>query len=165
VLSYGSWPGRSLFETPGEIARLLTTGSVAGRGPPAPYLAFLLAPAVAVLAGGWAAARRARAAGAGRAATAGALAGLVFGGWALFLSEWSRIVVTIGGAGAAAVGGTANLAAGPAIALSVAVAVGWGCIGGAAGGVMAVGMSRRGGKPVRERVFPAALKPPEEAGG
>lgn len=167
VLSYGSWPSRSLFETPAEITRLVAVGSVAGRGPPAPYLAFLLVPAVAVLAGGWAAARRSLAegsGGAGRAASAGALAGVVFGGWVLMLSEWSRVVVTIGGAGATGVGGAAALAVGPAIVLSVAVAIAWGCVGGAAGGVMAVAISRKA-TPARERVFPEPQPPPADASG
>ena len=88
---------------------------------------------------------------------------MVFGGWVLLLSEWSRVVVTIGGAGAAGVGGAAASAVGPPIVLSVAVAVAWGCVGGAAGGLTAVAISRRRDTPVRERVFPEPPPSPADA--
>jgi hypothetical protein len=161
VLSYGGLPNRGLLEIPRDLAGLVGSRPVsAGRPPPAGYLLFGLAPAVAVLVGGWYAARFAGAVGVGRSARRGLLAGLVFAAWSALFVELSRISLSIGGTGAASVGGSEALTIGPPFLRSVAVGVAWGVLGGAAGGALRALVVRRRGNPVRERVFPDG--PPRE---
>ena len=166
VLSYGAFPARSLFADPGAIDRLIATGSAAGPAVPAGSFLFLLAPAVAVLAGGWGAARRSRATGPMRSAAAGALAGVVFAAWSFPIVLLARSAVAVAGAGAvsAGAGGSFGYSIGPAVLLSVGVAIAWGVIGGSAGGALRGWSMARRPVAVRERVFPGGAPAPPPPG-
>ncbi len=168
VLSYRALPARALFADPGAIDRLITTGSAAGPGAPAGYLLFLLAPGIAVLAGGWGAARRSGAVGPARSAAAGALAGVVFAAWSIPIVVLARSAAAIAGAGSAGGGGSVGYSIGPAVLLSVGVAAAWGVIGGSAGGALRGWSVARRPAAVRERVFSERSEPPSpplDAGG
>jgi len=108
--------------------------------PPAGYLGFLLAPLIAVIGGGWMAARRAVARG-GRGAEAGALAGVGFGLWSAVAAALSSVGVSI--LGTAADRTELAIRIGPEVLVTALVALAWGVIGGAVGGAA---LSRRARK-------------------
>ena len=102
---------------------------------PSAYLLFLLAPALAVVAGGVVAARRSGAAGRGRSAAAGALAGAVFGVFAVLLVLLAGVAVSVG-LRTAGSGVVLAYAAGPDRVLGPLLALAWGVVGGAVGGFL-----------------------------
>jgi hypothetical protein len=107
---------------------------------PSAYLLFLMAPALAVLAGGVVAARRSGAAGRSRAAISGALAGVVFAVLAVLLVLLAGVALSIG-VRTAGRGLALSYVAGPDPVLGPLVALAWGVAGGALGGFLS-GSSR-----------------------
>ena len=158
VLSFRRLPSSSILSRVGSLGRAVAPASRnVPAAPPATYLLFLLVPAIAVLTGGWIASDRAtRPDGPERlseGASAGALAGVVFAAWAPLLVLLSTIAVTLGGVGAAGIGGTGTVAVGAPRQESNPVAGAGGVVGGAAGGTLRTFVARRSRAPVRERVF------------
>jgi hypothetical protein len=158
VLSLRRRPSSAVLARAGSLGRVVGSGFANAPTAPPAYLFFMMVPAIAVLAGGWVASGRAarldsrdrRSSG----ASAGALAGVVFVAWTPVLVLLSTIVVTVGGVGAAGLGGQGTVAVGPSLLLSIVVAAAWGVVGGAAGGALRTLVVRRWSAPVRERVFP-----------
>ena len=107
---------------------------------PGSHLAFLAIPLVAVVLGGWIAARKASPATRTGAAGAGALAGVVFAAAVALMSALASLVLQVhgvpgvGGGGRPA--GTATLWVGPAVGAGALFALGWGVLGGALGGLI-----------------------------
>jgi hypothetical protein len=108
------------------------TGEASFGGAPAGYLAFLLVPAVATLAGGrWAAATAERGRGAG--AAIGAASGVVFGLAVLWGCLLSSVTLSYG-AVSGATPAEGFLWVGPDPVSGTLVALAWGLVGGAIGG-------------------------------
>jgi hypothetical protein len=118
--------------------------------PPTGFFGFALVPLVAVVAGGWMAARRSARLG-GRATEAGLLAGVGFAGWATVLAVLSPIAVSA--LGTATDRTELAIRIGPDILWTALAALAWGVAGGALGGVIA---SRRGRGPERSPTGPAS---------
>jgi hypothetical protein len=101
--------------------------------PPLGYYAFILAPLVAVLAGGMIAARRASSETRGEAVAMGVLGGVAFGLMAILALVLSILSIRVGGQ----VGGVSQavtIRLGPELAKSVLLAFSWGIVGGGVGG-------------------------------
>jgi len=139
IVSYGH------VATPAALRGVETLGPFAtnpAQSPPAPGadLAFLAIPLVAVVLGGWIAARKASPATRTGAAGAGALAGVVFAAAVALMSALASLVLQVhgvpgvGGGGRPA--GTATLWVGPAVGAGALFALGWGVLGGALGGLI-----------------------------
>jgi hypothetical protein len=153
-----------------SVPALASSVSGAGSGPveqahtPGAYVLFVVVPLIAVVGGGWLAARSLRSQPDGGRAdpvarvSVGALAGVVFAAWSILVVLVSRLGLAISGPGAAAVGGMKSLGAGPAVVPSVLLGLAWGVIGGTAGALIRRG-PRVASEPVRERVFPAGWTP------
>ena len=140
IVSYGH------VATPAALRGVETLGPFAtnpAQAPPAPAadLAFLAIPLVAVVLGGWLAARRTAPATRAGAAGSGALAGVVFAAAVAVTSVLASVVLQIhgvrgvGGGGRPA--GTATLWVGPAVGAGALFALAWGVLGGALGGLLA----------------------------
>lgn len=144
LLSYGSFPTAGVLRAGG-----VTPGGPGtdGSTPPAGFLAFLIVPLIAVLGGGWVAARAGRVGSRREGAAVGALSGVVFAGLSAFVVLLSWIGVDVAGSGAARIGGEQSLAVGPELLVAIGVALVWGVVGGAIGG------SVRKPASGRERVF------------
>jgi hypothetical protein len=123
VLSYTRFPTQ-------DPVSLLAGAGAPSSHPPLGYYAFLLAPAIAVLVGGAIAGRRAGASNLKEATLAGASAGVVYALIALLVVVLADVVVAEGGSG----GATFRL--GVPVLPSTLVALGWGVLGGAAGGAL-----------------------------
>jgi hypothetical protein len=123
VLSYTRFPTQ-------DPVSLLTGSGAASSHPPLGYYAFVLAPAIAVLVGGAIAGRRAGASSRKEATLAGALAGVVYALIALLVVVLADVAVAEGGPG----GATFRL--GVPVLTSTLIALGWGVLGGAAGGAL-----------------------------
>jgi hypothetical protein len=110
----------------------LPIGGAAFGPAPAPYLAFLLVPAVATVLGGRRAATRRRATGR-EAVAVGAAAGIVFAALVAAAAALSTVTVAYGAAFAddAAAG---RVVVGPAVWSGALLALAWGTIGGSIGG-------------------------------
>jgi hypothetical protein len=134
----------SRFAGPGTLLEGLPYPSqpVVGSPPPPAYFLFLLAPLIAVLAGGALAARRGPARGPAESAALGAGAGAVFAVLAGFVIVLSELAVGARGAvpGFFAAG---TLRAGPGLVSGILVAAGWGIVGGGLGGWVRWAMSAR----------------------
>lgn len=118
---------------------------------PAPYLLFLLVPAVSVALGGWAAARRA--ATPSEALAAGALAGVVFA--VLFGAAVRLGSVRLGfSADLGGFGGGGSFALGPEPLAASLLALAWGAVGGALGAL-----------PASRRLAAGSAKGPPAAAG
>lgn len=128
LLAYSQFPSASAFRG------LLAQGAGARDLPAAspPYLAFLLVPLVSVLVGGGIAARRAGAEGRVESAGVGAASGLVFAVLSLVLAALSTASLEFGAAGAEPL--TVRL--GPSLLGSFVLALLWGLVGGAVGGLL-----------------------------
>jgi hypothetical protein len=112
-----------------------SSGEVAFGNAPAGYLAFLLVPAIATIAGGrWAGSASGRS-GAG-AAAAGAAAGVVFAALMLAACVLSSITLSYGTT-AGSVGRSGHLWIGPDPVTGALFALGWGVAGGALGAATA----------------------------
>lgn len=138
VLSYSRLP------TGGGVLRSLSrlqpgTGSATFAAPARPYLLFLLVPAVAAVAGGLHAGRRARGPSRGIGCAVGAAAGLAFGAFAGFLAALARIVLDVASAGTPGglAAASAVVAIGPSILVTALTTAAWGVVGGAVGGALA----------------------------
>jgi hypothetical protein len=122
------------FPKSGAVGGLIGGGGVGALpNPPLGYYAFILAPLVAVVAGGMTAARRASASTRGEAVATGVLAGVAFGLMAILTLVLSIISVRIGGQ-LAGVSQAVSVRLGPELAKSVLLAFSWGIVGGAVGG-------------------------------
>jgi hypothetical protein len=131
LLSYTRFPAGAGSGVTGPVAG----AGLASHGPPAGFFVFLLVPLIAVLAGGFMAARRAGSSGAGSSALAGALAGVAFGPFGLLTAVLAGITVTIGGiSGQGAASGTIRV--GPDLITGTLQALVWGIGGGALGGLL-----------------------------
>ena len=140
VVSYGH------IATPAALRGVETLGPFAtnpAQSPPAPGadLAFLAIPLVAVLLGGWVAARKTEPATRTGAAGAGALAGVVFAAAVAVISALASLALQVHGVSGVGGGGrpagTATLWVGPAVGGGALFALGWGVLGGALGGLIA----------------------------
>jgi hypothetical protein len=132
LLSYGHFPaggpGRELGGVVGRLAPSVQTNA------PSWYLLFLLVPVLAVVVGGMRAADRGSASSRTEAAALGAGAGLVFAGLCsglVFLGSISGLVMNL-----AATSAGSGFRLGPDPVPSIALALVWGVIGGAAGAVV-----------------------------
>jgi Family of unknown function (DUF6350) len=143
------------FPRTGAVGGFLGGGGVGALpNPPVGYYAFILAPMIAVLAGGAIAARKARAETRREAMAVGILAGVAFGLMAILTLVLCIISVRLGGQ----IGGVSQavtIRLGPELAKSILLAFGWGIVGGGVGGF------------VQGRALPAtsagrALEPPGE---
>ena len=132
--------------TPAALRGVQSLGPFAtnpAQSPPAPsgYVAFVLVPLLAVLLGGWLAARRTGPLTRAGAAGAGALAGVVFGVAMGSLAALASVVLQVHGVPGVGGGGrpigTASLWVGPAIGSGTLAALAWGVAGGALGGLIA----------------------------
>ena len=123
VLSYSHLPPAG--------SAVLGSGSALPRYPaaPGPYLLFLAVPALAVVLGGAAAARRSNPGTAVGRALAGALAGVLFGALSIGVLVLSGVELASGGTA-----GTITLGPNPLVAAGLAAA--WGIAGGALGGLV-----------------------------
>ena len=126
VLCYGRFP-REAAATPDAEEGRSTFGSA-----PAPYLLFVLAPAVAAVLGGREAARRSGVSGWAGAAT-GALAGIAFAPMLGATSLLAGVSLSYGASVGSEAGG-GSLWVGPDIAAAVVLGLVWGVLGGALGG-------------------------------
>jgi len=147
------------FPTAGAVGGLIGGGGFGALpNPPAGYYAFILAPLIAVVAGGMVAARRASAGSRSEAAAIGVLAGVAFGLMSLLLLVFSIITVRAGGQ----VGGVSQaitVRVGPELTQSLLVALVWGIAGGGVGAFI------EGGKrPSTSIVLDLALPPPPPPG-
>lgn len=110
-------------------------GGFALPNPPAGYYLFILAPLLAVIIGGMVATRRGNAATRGEAAGLGAMAGVVFGALSLGLIVLSTINLKIGAStGTLGIGGGVQF--GPEFNTGALLALVWGVVGGALGGLI-----------------------------
>jgi hypothetical protein len=135
VLSYTHMLGTGPRGSSGAGIAGAALPSAAGT-PAAGYFLFVLAPLIAVLVGGVVAARRAGAATRRDGSVSGASAGLVFAVVAVVVALLARVSVSIGlASGGAALNGTLSL--GPDLLIGPLLALAWGVIGGALGGLLA----------------------------
>lgn len=132
VISYGGLPAG--FSEPGGPVGLLP--GVTTSGTPPGYVLFLLVPLVAVLWGGAVAARRAGAGTGGRGAAAGALAGVGFGLLSVPATLLAQVVFRLDAGPTADPILTGTIAVGPFVLTGALVALGWGVVGGAIGGLL-----------------------------
>ncbi|HEY3209586.1 MAG TPA: DUF6350 family protein [Actinomycetota bacterium] len=142
-------------------ARIATTSNPAALSlPSAPvgYFLFLLVPVVAVLLGGMAAARKGRATTRNDAAVLGALAGVVFAVLSLLTIFLASITVRITG-NIVAFAANGSFRIGPELTSGVLLALVWGVVGGALGGLWE-GRSL----PPRAVTMPAATAPASDRG-
>lgn len=156
ALSYTHFPSR-------------TSLSIGPAGPlvppfPAPspvYFAFVLVPAVAVLLGGMAAAKRSDAATPMEGAGVGALAGVVFALFALGTILLASVALKIRG-NVGAVSQLFEVRAGPEIWIGTLLALVWGVAGGAVGGLVraAYGPRRSSGSTGWQPAPPPGPAPP-----
>jgi hypothetical protein len=145
------------FPSGGDLTGLVGGSAVGGLpGPPLGYYAFILAPLVAVLAGGMVAAKRSRAERRGEAVAAGVVAGAAFGLMAALALVLSIISVKAGGEVGDLAGGSITVRLGPELAKSILLAFVWGMVGGGMGGWI---QARR--LPAGPRVRPSMPGPPE----
>ena len=140
IVSYGH------VATPAALRGVETLGPFAtnpAQSPPAPAadLAFLAIPLIAVVLGGWLAARRTSPVTRAGAAGAGALAGVLFAAAVAVISVLASVVLQIHGVpgvgGSGRPPGTATLWVGPAVGVGALLALAWGVLGGALGGFLA----------------------------
>ena len=129
VLSYSRFPGA----VAGAASSPLGIGPQLGH-PPAVYYLFVLVPAVAVVLGGALAARRSASPTRGEAALVGAMAGVAFGLMGLVVAALSVLSAHAAGIVGGPAGG-ATLRLGPDIVPSFVLALAWGIVGGALGGL------------------------------
>jgi len=167
IVSYGH------VATPAALRGVETLGPFAtnpAQSPPAPAgdLAFLAVPLVAVLLGGWLAARRTSPATRAGAAGAGALAGVVFAAAVAVTSALASVVLQVHGVPGVGGGGrplgTATLWVGPAVGAGALFALAWGVVGGALGGLLAGPrrVSAKGAwRPAQGETGDAEVGPPE----
>jgi hypothetical protein len=131
VVSYGRIP-RSAGMAAGPCGRLPFR-----LGTPAPgYIAFLLLPVAATMAGGWLGARRAAAATVRDGAQAGALAGVAFAALFAVLAGVARLSSEAAGPLSVVVG-EVQVAVGPDPLAAFLLGLAWGLAGGAIGGAIA----------------------------
>jgi uncharacterized protein DUF6350 len=130
-LSYQNFPGGSaaIVEGRGGIPSALNLPNA----PPGYYL-FLLVPLVAVLVGGVAAARRARATSRYEAAAVGGLAGVVFAVLSLATIALAGITLKFTGS-VGGITGRGSFRVGPDLASGLLLALVWGVVGGTVGGL------------------------------
>jgi hypothetical protein len=124
------------FPRPSAVGGFIGGGGFGGLpNPPLGYYAFVLAPVIAVLAGGMIAARRSSAETRGEAVAMGVLAGVAFGLMAILALVLSIFSVRVGGQ----VGGISQavtIRLGPELAKSLLLAFAWGIVGGGIGGLV-----------------------------
>jgi uncharacterized protein DUF6350 len=130
VLSYMHFPS----DTGTTIAGATNPASLNLPSAPVGYYLFLLIPLFAVVLGGMAAARRGRATSRNDAVVLGALAGVVFGLLSLFTIALASISVKLGG-DILAFGASGSFRIGPDLTSGVLLALVWGVVGGALGGL------------------------------
>jgi hypothetical protein len=110
--------------------------------PPLAYFLFVLAPLIAMVAGGLLAARRANAASPGEAAQAGALAGVAFGVMATATLLISTITVKVAGS-VSVISEPTTVRLGPQILPGALAALLWGIAGGTLGALIYASKLRR----------------------
>lgn len=149
VLSYSRFPtGISATQDPSQLVPI--PGLPQFDTAPAPYFLLLLVPLAATLLGGWWTARRAPARSRGDGAAVGALAGVVFAVALTLLVVLASIGIGFSG-GVAGFVQTGRGHVGPPLLLGTLLALVWGTIGGALGGLI----GSRGAVPVTTARAPA----------
>ena len=129
LLCYGRFAGLKAPSSGNGLLLPVGHGGLPSEQLPDLYLAFLLVPAVATLLGGRHAAAVAERAGR-KGWSIGAASGLVFAALVAAGSLLATVVITYGAAGGANAGW---ILFGPHALTGTALAIGWGCIGGAVG--------------------------------
>jgi hypothetical protein len=125
---------------PAAPASTAAAGLTQGRvpdlpSPPGGYYLFILVPVVAVLAGGFLAARRSSARTRGEAAVAGALAGVGYAIIAVLVALLADIVLKASG-NSGLLGAGASATAGPEPIVGGLIALAWGVVGGTIGALI-----------------------------
>jgi hypothetical protein len=160
VISYGGLP-TGLME-PGATVGLLP--GVTTSGPPAGFLLFLLAPLLAVLAGGAMAASRGGASTPREGAALGAAAGAAFGILSVPAILLAQIVFRVDAGATSDPVLTGTITVGPFVIAGALLALGWGTVGGAVAGFGRgrSAASARGGdaEPISPGAGPSAAPPP-----
>jgi hypothetical protein len=160
LISYGALPA-GLAESGGTIDLLpgITTS-----GTPGAYLLFLLAPLLAVLAGGAMAARRGAARTGPEGAALGAAAGVAFGLLSVPATLLAQTAFRVDAGATADPVLTGTIGVGPFVVLGVLLALGWGTVGGAVAGFVrarsASGPPRQEADPISPEAEPGSAPPP-----
>ena len=161
ALSYTHFPSSRVVSAPGGLSGLpFSLPSLPG--PPLVYFGFVAVPLLAVLLGGLAAAKRAHPASREEAAMVGAMAGVAFALFALGTLLLASIRFKVGGS-VGAVNQLVGTRVGPDVVSGTLLALLWGVVGGALGGLLSArSLGRRGG-PVGPAWQSSVAQPPPDA--